>query len=59
MSRLDKECPDCFPEVDYLCMNHRPENLCVGCNRTDGKLIACALGILCKSCARENGVIFV
>jgi len=51
-------CEDCYPEIDYLCMKHRPENQCIGCLRTDQKLHACAMGILCKDCMHKNGMIF-
>lgn len=51
-------CKNCFPEIDYKCSEHREPNQCVGCNRTDQKLFACAFGILCKDCMRGNGVIF-
>jgi len=53
------DCDDCYPEIDYLCSKHRPENQCIGCLRTDQKLYACAMGILCKDCMRKNGMIFV
>ena len=52
-------CENCFAEIDYKCLKHRPENYCVGCTRTDQKLYACAFGILCKDCMRKNGMVFV
>ena len=33
-----KKCKECYPEIDYKCQKHRPENLCIGCNRTNQKL---------------------
>jgi len=53
-----KGCPDCIPSVKYPCSKHRPENLCMGCLRTDKPLYASGIGILCKDCQRKNGVIF-
>jgi len=52
-------CKNCFPEIDYKCSEHRPENYCVGCTRTDQKLYVSAFGILCKNCMRKNGIVFV
>ncbi len=52
-------CKECIPKLKYQCMKHRPENQCIGCLRTDQKLYACAMGILCKDCMRKNGMIFV
>jgi len=56
---MSNKCADCFPQIDYLCKKHRPENYCVGCTRTDQNLFISAFGILCKKCLRENGIIFV
>ncbi len=52
-------CKFCYPEIDYLCSNHRPENQCIGCLRTDQKLIITGMGIICKDCARKQGMIFI
>jgi len=52
-------CDDCIPEIEYVCSAHRLENQCGGCNRTDQKLIATGIGILCKECARSQGLIFI
>jgi len=53
------DCDDCVPEIKFFCSDHRPENLCVGCLKTDQKLIGTAIGIICKTCARREGMIFV
>jgi len=55
---VDIICENCLPDIDYKCTEHRLKNQCAGCNRTDQKLFACAFGILCKNCMRENGMIF-
>ena len=52
-------CENCVPDIDYACAEHREKNQCVGCNRTDQKLIVTAMGIICKDCARQGGMIFV
>lgn len=52
-------CKNCFPNIDYVCTEHRAKNQCVGCNRTDQKLIITGMGIICKDCARKGGMIFV
>ena len=46
-------CEDCYPEIDYLCYKHRPKNQCIGCLRTDQKLIITGIGIICRDCARK------
>lgn len=55
----NKKCEHCIPEIKYLCTEHRPENMCIGCLRTDQKLYISGMGILCKDCMRKNGMIFV
>ncbi len=52
-------CEDCYPEIDYLCSKHRPENQCIGCLRTDQKLIITGMGIICRDCARKQGMIWI
>jgi len=52
-------CEDCYPKMKYLCSKHRPKNWCPGCTRTDKKLFATAIGIICKDCARRQGIIFI
>ncbi len=52
-------CENCLPDIDYKCTDHRLKNQCVGCNRTDQKLIMTCMGIICKDCARKGGMIFV
>ncbi len=54
-----KSCEDCYPEIDYLCSKHRPKNQCIGCLRTDQKLIITGMGIICRDCARKQGMIFI
>lgn len=49
---------NCVPEIEYLCSIHRKPNQCVGCNRENQKLYASGIGILCKDCQRQNGVIW-
>lgn len=52
-------CPDCYPEIKYQCMKHRPENQCIGCLRIDQQLHTTSIGFLCKDCCRKQGFIFV
>ena len=49
-------CPNCFPEVKYQCSEHRPKNQCVGCLKTNKKLIFTLMGFICEDCAFEQGL---
>lgn len=53
-----KRCTFCVPSIKYKCMRHRPKNQCIGCLRTNQKLYASGIGILCRDCQVKNGVIF-
>lgn len=53
------ECKSCIPQIDYICLEHRKENQCGGCNKENQKLHVTAFGIICKNCMMENGMVFV
>lgn len=52
------KCEECIPSIKYTCSEHRPENQCIGCLRTDKKLFMSGIGILCKDCQRQHGSVF-
>ena len=58
MVDITASCGNCIPKIDYVCVQHRPEGYCVGCNRKNMQLFVSAFGIICRDCLNDNGVVF-